>query len=248
MPKMFKNESLSTPPVLIFFILLGVLLSWLLLSQFMQELGRTLGFKDLGNLGERALLLLITIVFLAFTHLTGLAKVTAFSSARNKYFLGIIFTVSAAANWYFFECFDGYFGTPREQAMTPFRTAISSGGTSLAKVILSICIMAPVIEELVYRLLLVDLIMKLAAYIFNRKPLSADSSFAISILISGVLSSLIFAFMHPQYTNVSTFMWVFFVGLLCFVARIVSGGIALPILVHAIGNSLTVAKIYWTMN
>lgn len=89
---------------------------------------------------------------------------------------------------------------------------------------LTTVILAPLMEELIFRGFL------LRAPLFERSTISA-------LLAVGV-STFLFTIGHVNYSNIATLSTVFMFGLVFAVARIVSDGLLLPILLHMVVNAL----------
>lgn len=61
---------------------------------------------------------------------------------------------------------------------------------------------------------------------------------------AAILSSLIFSFLHAQYSGHKPFMILFFVTLTLTAARIRSNGLLLPVMLHALMNFVVINKNY----
>lgn len=92
----------------------------------------------------------------------------------------------------------------------------------------SYIVMAPVYEEIAIRGGLFG-----SLNIFFRAKLPA-----------AILSSLIFSFLHTQYSGYKPFMILFFVSLTLTAARIRSNGLLLPVMLHVLMNCIVINKHY----
>ncbi|MBD8169628.1 CPBP family intramembrane glutamic endopeptidase [Erwinia persicina] len=62
---------------------------------------------------------------------------------------------------------------------------------------------------------------------------------------AAILSSLIFSFLHTQYSGYKPFVILFFVSLTLTVARIRSNGLLLPVMLHILMNCIVINKHYF---
>lgn len=85
-------------------------------------------------------------------------------------------------------------------------------------------VFTPISEEILFRHFI------LAIFPFNR-----GGKWAVYAIL---FSSVFFAILHTQYNNVSTYIYLFNVGVLLALARIISQGLLLPILLHASFNTI----------
>lgn len=90
---------------------------------------------------------------------------------------------------------------------------------------LTILILAPVSEEIVFRGVLLN--------IFR-------SSRIWTLWVGVVIIALLFTYIHNQYQNISTFIEIFAISIIFAWARIRSGGLMLPILLHSMASMLAV--------
>ncbi|HIE1900991.1 CPBP family intramembrane glutamic endopeptidase [Pseudomonas aeruginosa] len=210
-------------------------LSWFILSQFGDDIVKQLGIpnhKDVGRLSF-SLILAVALVTIAHHAKWTSVKLTDRSIAPQwlrRYW--IIYPLLTFLLWAFFQKIDCSVTAPPEPWMSSYTEEIKTGGLSMLVVIIGICILAPIGEELVFRQMLVDV------FPIRKRHLM--------LVLSWLFSSLLFTIAHMcQYQNPTTLIWIFVVGSLCFVARVASGGIALPILVHVTSNSLAVVATYF---
>lgn len=61
---------------------------------------------------------------------------------------------------------------------------------------------------------------------------------------AAILSSLIFSFLHTQYSGYKPFIIIFFVSLTLTAARIRSNGLLLPVMLHVLMNFVVINKHY----
>lgn len=106
-----------------------------------------------------------------------------------------------------------------------------SGGPTGAIALLGIVVVAPIFEEAVFR--------GLGFKVFNFGPGRAATSAQIA------LSTAAFAAYHYDYWGTWSLILVFVAGVLFGVARHRSGGILLPIMLHALMNALAVGIPLW---
>lgn len=100
--------------------------------------------------------------------------------------------------------------------------SFSQGPESFLSV-LSTVLIAPVTEELVFRL-------KLLVWLDHRLPL----------ILAIVISSLAFTLMHINYFKIpAVFLFVFAEGVLLGISFVITGNILIPIIIHLIHNSFS---------
>lgn len=97
---------------------------------------------------------------------------------------------------------------------------------------LSLILLAPIVEEVLYRHFLLGAI-----------GLRAPYSLQVFMV---VMVSILFSAQHVQYENVTTYCQIFLLGAIFGYARITSGGLALPLFLHslAIALGLLLNEIY----
>lgn len=95
---------------------------------------------------------------------------------------------------------------------------------------LSVVVLAPVYEEILFR-----------GFMMQGLLLWAPRQRAICSL----LVSLAFAAAHSQYVHLQTLISLLLLSLLLCAARLVSGGLKLPILLHMLNNLLAAAPLLW---
>ncbi|MFV1475989.1 CPBP family intramembrane glutamic endopeptidase [Serratia marcescens] len=66
-----------------------------------------------------------------------------------------------------------------------------------------------------------------------------------NIYWSALTTSAVFAILHTQYSDIRTFMILALVSLLLIAARIVSRGVAMPVLLHMLMNGFIMATSYY---
>lgn len=132
--------------------------------------------------------------------------------------------------WLFFLVLETALKVPPEPAMQDYKKSVAAGGAALAIAVVMTCLVTPIVEELVFRQLMVDAF----------QPETGRRMF----FLVGTLTSLAFSVAHCQYVNLSSYAWLFCVGWLCYAGRFLSGGIALPILIHLTVNAIPSISIY----
>lgn len=94
--------------------------------------------------------------------------------------------------------------------------------TGLLMTSLVICVGAPFIEEIIFR-----------GFLLNTGLGYGKRGELIAIVITSVL----FAIVHSQYQNPTTFVWLFiFSGILCH-TRLRTGSLLIPMILHALNNA-----------
>ncbi|MFD2165765.1 CPBP family intramembrane glutamic endopeptidase [Thalassotalea euphylliae] len=109
----------------------------------------------------------------------------------------------------------------------PFMMSIKASDVSVAFVILTVCILAPVVEELVFR-----------GFLFARLEQSK-----IGLIGAAVTTSVMFAAIHSQYTMVGICM-VFLLGAYFTWMRIKYRNVVLCMWAHGVCNLLTMVALY----
>jgi len=105
-------------------------------------------------------------------------------------------------------------------------------GTSTSTLLfaLAVVLLAPVYEEILFR-----------GFVLQGFLQWAPRQRAVCAL----LTSLLFAAIHTQYAHWQTLIALMLLSLLLCAARLVSGGLALPIILHMLNNLLGVAPWLW---
>ncbi|TPV50345.1 CPBP family intramembrane metalloprotease [Pantoea deleyi] len=88
----------------------------------------------------------------------------------------------------------------------------------LSAFVFTVILLAPLSEEIVFRGVLLNIFI-------TRNPWTG--------YVGAVLISAVFAMMHTQYHHLTTYLELFGVALLLNLARLRSGGLLLPVLLHA---------------
>lgn len=97
---------------------------------------------------------------------------------------------------------------------------------------LSVCIIVPIYEELIFR----GVLWRLCMHIFG--------GFRHYTIITSVLISLLFAVLHSQYQPIEQLL-LFAISLVLCYARWQSGSLILPILLHIANNALAFVMLRW---
>lgn len=119
-----------------------------------------------------------------------------------------------------------------ERSMASEQAFVATG--MLLPVFIGSVILAPVMEELILRGFLL------------RVPNMERSTGAAMLAI--VVSASIFSVAHINYSNISSFVVIFLIGVVLGIARIVSGGLLLPVALHMAVNSkvlISLIKTAW---
>jgi membrane protease YdiL (CAAX protease family) len=95
---------------------------------------------------------------------------------------------------------------------------------------LMLVFLVPVYEEMVFRGCLFSALLQV---------------FRGSICLSALMTSLIFAILHTQYSDIRTLVILAIVSLLLIAARIASKGLAMPILLHMLMNGFIMMVGYY---
>lgn len=118
-------------------------------------------------------------------------------------------------------------GEGTEISMARNQTFVTEG--LLLQVFLGSVILAPLMEELIFRGFLL------------RAPNFEKSTGAAMLALFA--SSALFSATHANYENISSFIAIFGIGLILGVARIASGGLLLPIALHVAANAMILIRM-----
>lgn len=122
--------------------------------------------------------------------------------------------------WLFFGYVDDYFLLEGEWFMSEAAT-LTSGAASLAILLFAACVVAPLIEELVFRGWLYKKIEFIQPHI------------RISVI------AIIFSLLHWQYEHFHTFISIFLVGMLLGYIRLIFNNLSYAVLAHVAYNLFT---------
>lgn len=89
--------------------------------------------------------------------------------------------------------------------------------------IIAYLIMVPIYEELFFRGIMMGAILKL--------PVISDEK--VRMIVASLIPSLLFMTLHTQYDYIWTYILLFLFATIVSIARLISGGVLLPILLHA---------------
>ncbi|HHH1742700.1 TPA: lysostaphin resistance A-like protein [Yersinia enterocolitica] len=95
----------------------------------------------------------------------------------------------------------------------------------LSGAFLTILLLAPINEEIVFRGVILN--------VFR-------SSHAWTMWLGAVIIALLFAHIHNQYENISTFVQITSISIILTWARMRSGGLLLPVLLHSLASMMAV--------
>ncbi|WP_238446563.1 CPBP family intramembrane glutamic endopeptidase [Rahnella aceris] len=90
----------------------------------------------------------------------------------------------------------------------------------------------PIYEEIVFRGCLLTALFSL---------------FRGNVYIASLVTSALFAFMHTQYTDIRTLIILYIVSVILIVARILSKGLLMPILLHIAMNGIVLGVVFITL-
>ena len=110
--------------------------------------------------------------------------------------------------------------------------AVQLGNQSLSALLfmLAVVILTPVYEEILFR-----------GFVLRGCLLWAPQQ----KVICSLLTSLLFAVIHMQYVHLQTLIALFLLSLLLCGARLISGGLKLPIFIHMLNNLLGVLPLFF---
>ncbi len=164
-----------------------------------------------------AVLVYLLCVFFAYRRWVAPLPVTG--QLRN---VGALWLVIAMAAVYVAEYLWGKAaGQPAEAFVTDLYAGKTAAG--VLSTTLTIFILAPLNEETLFRGIMLNVFL---------------SKYRWTGWLGAVLISLLFAAVHTQYQNVSTLAEMFLVGFITSAARIRSGGLLLPVLLHMEATAL----------
>ncbi|WP_034946936.1 CPBP family intramembrane glutamic endopeptidase [Erwinia oleae] len=107
---------------------------------------------------------------------------------------------------------------------------LSGGQPQLLLFALAVIVLAPVFEEILFR-----------GFVLQGLLLWApDQRFACALL-----TSLLFAAMHTQYAHLQTIIALSALSLLLCYARLLSGGLLLPVMLHMLNNAIGMSPWIW---
>jgi membrane protease YdiL (CAAX protease family) len=156
---------------------------------------------------------LIYLLPVFFVYRRWVAPLPVVGQLRN---VGALWLVGAMAILYIAEYIWGKAtGQPTEAFVTTLYDSKALAG--VVTTTLTIFVLAPLNEETIFRGFMMNVF-----YSRQRWPL----------WLGAVLTSLLFAVVHSQYQNLSTLAEMFLVGIITSIARMRSGGLLLPVLLH----------------
>jgi len=117
---------------------------------------------------------------------------------------------------------------PEEQFMLDMKDAGKSSLVILSLLIFSVCIVIPIMEELIFR-----------GWLFSQ--IGQTKLGNIGALL---LTSVIFTVIHAQYEHSITFIMIFALGLLLAFVRYKSNNISYSIAMHIVFNSLSMSALF----
>lgn len=118
------------------------------------------------------------------------------------------------------------FGGSDESAMEALNNhAAAAGSIEFVLTWLAVGLLAPIVEELVFR-----------QYLFTLLPYRKSIFWSIGV---SALLAIIFAAVHAQYSSPITFGLITVISFGFGMARVITGGILLPIMMHALVNNMS---------
>ncbi|MDR6711232.1 membrane protease YdiL (CAAX protease family) [Pseudomonas hunanensis] len=184
-----------------------------------QRLINTMGYAGIG---------LLVLLYLQHRK-QGLAEVTLGTHLRRPLLYGLVAMVATYALggvlMYLFEI-------PRESFMVHFYDGL--GPTQIALLSVTLVLFPPVAEELLFR-----------HYLMRVFPLHKGRFWQWTAI---VVSTLVFVGLHSQYDNYITLVTLLLVGLILGIARVASGGLLVPVLLHASAEVVAISLNYLQMD
>jgi len=121
-----------------------------------------------------------------------------------------------------------WFKLPEEQFMLDLKDAGNSSFMVLALIVVGLCFVGPIIEELIFR-----------GWLFSK--ITQTKLGNIGALL---LTSVIFTVIHAQYEQSITFLMIFTLGLLLAFVRYKSNNISYAIAMHVVFNSVSMFALF----
>ncbi|ELK4796399.1 TPA: CPBP family intramembrane metalloprotease [Pseudomonas aeruginosa] len=214
-------------------LLFSLFTIWILIFIFHREIGARMGISEVTDIQRSTGLTIAALAISALAHVSKLSSIKLHSRHGGTVLTWVAFPVFTVLLWLFYQAVIAVFPIPPEPGMDGAKEALLAGWPAAFMMVLSACLMAPINEELIFRQILADVFW--------------GTGTRTQLFVAWLISSSVFAFAHLQYEQPLTFAWIFGLGTVCFMARVTSGGIALPILLHIICNALACASIYWAL-
>ncbi|CAM3976861.1 putative 24.3 kDa protein [Pseudomonas reidholzensis] len=184
-----------------------------------QRLINTVGYAAVG---------LLVLLFLQYRK-QGLAEVIMGQRLRQPLVYGLVAMVGTyALGGLVMSLFD----IPRESFMVHFYDGL--GPMQVALLSLTLVLFPPVAEELLFR-----------HYLMRVFPLHKGRFWQWTAI---VVSTLVFVGLHDQYDNYVTLVTLLVVGLILGIARVASGGLLVPVLLHACAEVVAITINYLQMD
>ncbi|MBO9492307.1 CPBP family intramembrane metalloprotease [Endozoicomonas sp. G2_1] len=133
--------------------------------------------------------------------------------------VGIVF-------WLVVTAISELFSFPVDGFMVELETALTSSSI-IALTVVTICLLVPIIEELIFR-----------GWLFTR-----IATTKLGNIGAVTITSLIFTVIHSQYQHLTTFAVIFSLGLLLAIARHKTNNTSYCIAIHIIFNSLSILSL-----
>ncbi|EBU2048100.1 CPBP family intramembrane metalloprotease [Salmonella enterica] len=201
--------------------MLVLLVAWAVTWGAMFVMGQAVLLYGLGKntmfFSHGAVLVYLLCIFLAYRR--WVAPLPVVGQLRNA---GAPWLAGAMAVLYVGEFLLGkVLDLPAEPFMTTLFADKSIPGVILT--LLAVFILAPLSEETLFRGIMLN--------VFR-------SRYSWTMWLGALITSLLFAAVHMQYQNLLTLAEMFLVGLITSAARIRSGGLLLPVLLHMEATAL----------
>jgi membrane protease YdiL (CAAX protease family) len=161
----------------------------------------------------------ISLLLLSYPYSQWISKLAI---GQLKHSTSLVLAVSVIILYLSIYGIERLFGIPAESFVS--RLTNQSGGALLTTYI-TILIFAPICEEIIFRGMFLNLF---------------KSAHPWTLWSGVVITSAVFTGIHIQYHHVSTFVEIFILALILAVARIRSGGLLLPVLLHAEASLIAV--------
>ena len=130
--------------------------------------------------------------------------------------------------WLFSSLLGEWLNLPVEQFMLDVKAA-SNSAPMIALVIVTVCIVVPIMEEVIFR-----------GWLFSKLVQTKLSNIGAM-----GLSALLFTLIHTQYDNFSTFLMILLLGFLLGLVRFISGNTNYCIAIHILFNSLSTLALFF---
>ncbi|CDM92203.1 CPBP family intramembrane glutamic endopeptidase [Xenorhabdus bovienii] len=204
--------------LMMLFIAVLLLLGWLVVISVVTLWATSYGYKDY-SMFISFLVGTIFLLLLAWPYSRWVSKLPI-GQLGNATSLGL--AISVIILYLTFYGIEKLFGIPSESFVLQLT---SQSGVALLAVYVTIFVLAPVCEEILFRGMFLNMFKSIRPW---------------TLWIGAFITSVIFSSIHSQYHHASTFVSLFILALILAAARIRSGGLLLPILLHAEASLMAV--------